>query len=72
MDNDTLTDLKQFISATISQHMTEVATKDDVARLEHKIDVMQAAIDESVLGYISSVDDQVQGHESRLTLLEQA
>ncbi|MGH7249908.1 MAG: hypothetical protein ACREGC_02950 [Minisyncoccia bacterium] len=70
MNDDTIQDLKQFISTTVSQQMANVATKDDIARIEKKIDHVQAAVEQSVIGYTSAVDEQVQDHEKRLAHLE--
>ncbi len=86
MDDTTLADLKQFITATVSQQMAGLASKDDIAglatkgditriedrlaRVETKIDEIQNDINETVVGYVTSVDDQVQDHEKRLTKLE--
>ncbi|OGL31015.1 hypothetical protein A3D14_01880 [Candidatus Saccharibacteria bacterium RIFCSPHIGHO2_02_FULL_47_12] len=80
MDEDTIADLKQFITATISQQMANVAAKEDLEhlakkkdleRVEKKIDDIQTAVQHSAINYTSAVDEQVQDHEKRLTKLEQ-
>lgn len=71
MNDDVIQDLKQFIAATVSQQTADLATKDDIARIERKIDQVQTAVEDSVIGFTSAVDDQVQDHEKRITRLEQ-
>ncbi len=79
MNDDTIQDLKQFIAATVSQQTADLATKDDLnglatkddlSRIERKIDAVQAAVEQSAIGYTSTVDEQVQNHEKRITHLE--
>jgi hypothetical protein len=83
MNDDTITDLKQFITATLSQQFSNYVTKDDITelatksdlkkletKLETKIDNIQNAIDESAIPFTHAVDDQVQDHERRLKRLE--
>lgn len=80
MNEELVADLKQFITATITQQTAHLATKDDIAnmatkhdiaRIEQKIDDLQADVQHSVIDYVTIVDNQVQDHHRRLTLLEQ-
>ena len=41
-----------------------------VDEIQHRVDEIQHTIEESVFPYISTVDEQVQNHETRLTKLE--
>lgn len=81
--DDMITDLKQFIYATVSQatadlatkdELKNLATKDDLAKLESKLaaDIKEVkdAITDTVFPFIETVDDQVQDHEKRLKKLE--
>ncbi|HET8709438.1 MAG TPA: hypothetical protein VFL85_04115 [Candidatus Saccharimonadales bacterium] len=72
--DDMITDLKQFIYATVSQATADLATKDDLAKLEAKLtaDIQEVkdAINDTVFPYIETVGDQVQNHEKRLKKLE--
>jgi len=67
MDEDTLNDLKQFIVATVTQATANMATKDDIARLEQKIDDLDLKVDT----VSDTLNDQLNDHEQRLTTLEQ-
>ena len=80
MNDDTVADLKQFITATITQQTADLATKDDLenlatkgdlSRVEQKVNQIQVAIDQSAIGYAAAIDEQVQEHEKRLGQLEQ-
>jgi hypothetical protein len=75
------TDLKQFITATISQEMAHVATKDDLADLQaelkadikgldEKLDAVQNAIVETLTHTTETFDATIQDHEQRLRRLE--
>lgn len=55
MNEEVIADLKQFIAATISQQLSDVATKDDISKLERKIDDLQ----ESVAGALETANDAV-------------
>lgn len=74
MDGTIITDLKQFITATVSQHTTDLATKDDIARLDKKIDdradEILAAVGETMTVNTEAVDQQLADHKRRLTKLE--
>lgn len=69
-----LADLKQFIAATVGQHIGRLEVKID--NLEHRFDNLEAQVNEMhqtiqdhVITYISTVDDQVQEHETKLKIL---
>jgi polyhydroxyalkanoate synthesis regulator phasin len=85
MDEDVIADLKQFITATISQQMSDVATKDDIAsiraematktditRLEQKLDELQQAVGEAVDTSNDAADARMKALEGRVSKLEQA
>lgn len=77
MNDDVIDDLKQFISAEITQKTSSLATKDnlndlkselkeDISRLEARVDDVHQAIEDIAVTYISEVNNQVQGHEKRI------
>lgn len=77
MNDEVITDLKQFISAELSQRFAKVATKKDIERIEDRlvrvedsVDEIRYTIEQSVFPYVAEVDDQVQGHGRRITKLE--
>jgi hypothetical protein len=77
MNDEVITDLKQFISVELSQIFAEVATKKDIERIEDRlvrvedsVDEIRYTIEQSVFPYVAEVDDQVQGHGRRITKLE--
>lgn len=81
MKDDVIDDLKQFISAEITQKTSSLATKDDlkdlkselkedINRLEARVDEVHQAIEDIAVTYITEVDEQVQGHEKRIKDLE--
>jgi len=45
MDEDQLNDLKQFITATVSQATADIATKEDIADMATKEDISHMAKD---------------------------
>ena len=66
MNDAQLDDLKQFIAATVSQATADMATKDDIKRLEVKIDDLDLKVD-----IISdTLNDRLNDHEARLKKLE--
>jgi hypothetical protein len=86
MNEAIINDFKQFITAPIAQQTSHLATKgdltdlqedisgikEDITRLDHKIDTLQAAVQQSAIDYTSTVDAQVQDHEQqRIKRLEQ-
>lgn len=84
MNDEVIDDLKQFISAEITQKTSSLATKDDIHnvesglaqlgvrfdKLEARVDEVHQAIEDIAVTYISEVDEQVQGHEKRIKALE--
>ncbi|MEC3979629.1 hypothetical protein QMK34_30680 [Amycolatopsis sp. H20-H5] len=87
MTNEELfTDLKQFITATVSQQTAGLATKDDIANmttkddidglraeikvLDEKVDIIQAAIADTFTYTAGTTDTTLQDHEHRLRKLE--
>jgi hypothetical protein len=81
MDQTIIDDFKQFITATISQQFSNVATKDDIASLDQKIDVLdrklsgkidelQSSVATALDNSNDTVDDQLQDHERRIAKLE--
>jgi len=78
MNDDVITDLKQFISATVSQ-----ATSQQTAelrkemnqlekKLERKIDDLTEFVTETFDATNEDIDTQLKNHEQRLTKLEHA
>jgi len=55
----------------VTQLTSRLATKDDVARIETKIDDLHTAVQQSAIDYTSLADYQVQDHEKRIVRLEQ-
>jgi polyhydroxyalkanoate synthesis regulator phasin len=79
MDKDVIDDLKQFITTTISQQLADVASKDDIAdlkgdiaRLDKKVDGLQAQVSDAIDASNEATDAQLKDHEQRITRLEQA
>lgn len=74
MDDDQFDDLKQFITATVSQATADMATKEDIkllksdiSRLEVKIDNIDLKVDT----ISDTLNDRLNNHDNRLTKLEQ-
>ena len=83
MDEEQFDDLKQFIEATVSQSELrlkgELASKDDLLKLEGKVDSLEAKMDAGFAGVgeaIETLGDHIEArlddHETRLSTLEQA
>jgi len=70
MNDDTVQDLKQFISTTVSQEMANLATKDDINRLESKIDDLSGSVAEALENTNETTDTQLKDHDKRITRLE--
>lgn len=70
MNNDQIEDLKQFIAVTVSQATSSVATKDDVNRLEAKIDDLASSVAEALDSHSEAMDQQLKDHGQRITKLE--
>lgn len=74
-NEELIADLKQFIVATVSQQLADVATKDDIKeavsslRTEIKADIR--ALDDKLDTIQDAIADVVEDHEKRITRLEQ-
>ncbi len=72
MNDDTIQDLKQFITATISQQTTDL--KDEIERLDKKIDdkadEILSAIGDSTNDRFDTVEEDVKNLDTRITKLE--
>lgn len=82
MDDELITDLKQFITATVTQATSDLATKDDVNKLEQKLEQKIDGVEQKLEQKIDDVDlkldtiadtlnGQLTDHETRITSLEQ-
>ena len=75
--SDLIDDLKQFITLSISQATSTLATKEDIAsiktdvsRLEQKIDSLQDAVSDAITTSNDATHEQLDNHEHRLVKLE--
>ena len=73
MNDDTITDLKQFISATIAQQTDEFRTELRLSLQEtnQKIDDLSAYVAQALSDSNDAIAAQLQQHESRILKLEQ-
>lgn len=87
MDEDTITDLKQFIAATVSQQLSEIRgdisdirvdisdIRSDIRKLDEKltgkIDDLSASVAKAIEAANESTASQLQDHEQRIGRLEQ-
>ena len=74
MDEDQLNDLKQFISATVSQATANMATKDDIGKLDNRIGRLEKKVDDFDLKIDTiseTLNERLNEHETKLTKLEQ-
>lgn len=73
MSDDVIQDLKQFITATVSQQA--VSIKDDIKALDNKlirkIDDLSDSVAEAIENTNEAADTQLTNHETRITHLEQ-
>lgn len=72
MNDETIQDLKQFISATVSQQLAQ-QTKDIHEEMNRRFDEQDEKLDEilnAVGGSINDVEEKVDKHEVRITRLE--
>lgn len=71
-DEDVITDLKQFIAATMSQQLSlfRVEVGEDILRLENKIDDLSASVAEAIDDANQRNDKRFGDHEKRLRRLE--
>lgn len=79
MDEAVIDDLKQFITATVSQatadmatkaDLEDLATKADLAKLETKLEARIDIVDEKLDVVMQAVGERLDDHEQRLTKLE--
>ncbi len=76
MNEDALNDLKQFITATVSQQLDSQTEelRQEIKRLDDKLSLKIDTLSESVAQAINdsndAVDTQLQDHEARITKLE--
>ncbi len=80
MNSDVIADLKQFIEATISQQLANVATKGDIQQLQGNVQQLQGDVQQiqqqlndqdMVLQEIqNAVGRTFNDHETRITRLE--
>jgi len=68
MNDDQLSDLKQFITATVSQ--TEAKLTDRFDALENKVDTLETKVDDGFAGVGEALDDMNTLFNERLTKLE--
>lgn len=75
MNEDMLNDLKQFITATVSQATSDLVTKDDLKdNLRQLKQGLNARIDDLELKVDTisdALNDHLSDHEARITRLEQ-
>lgn len=72
MDDTQIDDFKQFIAATITQHTSDLATKNDVKKLGEKIDDLDLKVDTVSLALNEKLDEKFDEHDIRLKKLERA
>ena len=80
MNDDTLADLKQFITAGIYQQTTDLKTEIEGLldkkidkldkKLSEKIDDLSGSVAEAISSNNDSVDSKLKDHEARITQLE--
>lgn len=77
MDEATIDDLKQFITATISHSFSDMATKDDIAQLRNdihaldiKVDDIQSAIADALSDSNDEADRRLKNQDRRISKLE--
>jgi hypothetical protein len=79
MDDNQLTDLKQFITATVSQSEQRIKDelggelKSEVRKIEQKIDMLRQEMNEGFAAVgesTANMNDQLADHETRITNFE--
>lgn len=77
MNDDTITDLKQFISATIAQQLAQqtnelrIELRQGLQETNQKIDDLSAYVAQALSDSNDAIAAQLQQHESRILKLEQ-
>lgn len=72
MSDAQINDLKEFISVTVSGAVSGL--EDRLERLEQKLELLRTDMNDgfaAIADAISSLNDSVEDHERRITLLEQ-
>lgn len=64
-----LDDMKQFTTATVSQQTSDI--REDLTRLEEKVDDIASGIGEALDISNETTDKQIKDHEARILKLEQ-
>ncbi|MFZ1324242.1 MAG: hypothetical protein WAQ57_03745 [Candidatus Saccharimonadales bacterium] len=77
MNDDVINDLKQFITATVSQSEERITNELDnrITRVESQISRLEQKVDDgfaTIGDVISGTNDQLADHEIRLSKLETA
>lgn len=57
MNQDVIDDLRQFITATVSQQLADVATKDDIAELRNELKGDISSLDKKIVRLDKKVDN---------------
>jgi uncharacterized coiled-coil protein SlyX len=72
MDENTIADFKQFMTATISQQVADI--KEDISRLDKKLTKKMNTLSNSVAEALDASNEvitmQLKDHERRITKLE--
>lgn len=75
MNDDTIQDLKQFIATTVSQQLSDVASKEDIKQLDEKLsnkmDNLSSSVAEAIEQTNEVQESQIKNHEERIVKLEQ-
>jgi uncharacterized protein (UPF0335 family) len=69
MNDDIIQDLKQFISATISQQTSDII--DRIDKVENKVDDLSDSVAEALENTNEATDAQLKDFENRIYSLEQ-
>jgi uncharacterized protein YoxC len=79
MDEDVITDLKQFISSTVSQHTTEIEVRvkrlDEqvnakIDALDHKVDALSGVVSDALDASNEITGARLTNHDRRIVRLE--
>jgi len=83
MDEDVIADLRQFITATITQQSAGlrgdivdsvrediVALHEDITKIDSKLDDLSISVTEAMDNFDQATETQLNNHEQRITRLE--
>lgn len=79
MNEDIITDLKQFIAATVAQQTTDLRqeigglrlhVKQELGRIDQKLDNLSAFVAQAIDAANDTTGTQLKNHEQRITQLE--